>query len=118
MILLITEKLCKLDSRSTHNKIDSREGYQGWQGKNIPPKSYEFGINRKPSLEHRDKHLLSAHFLADFCLDKAPFKRQLPVYNSWVVKVLNLIQLMNKKITLQKLSIIKSFSDDHFLKFT
>lgn len=102
MILFITEKVCKLETRFTHNKIDSREGDQGWQGKNIAPKSYEFGINRKPSLDHRDKHLLSVHFLVDFCLDKAPFKRQSPVHNSWVVKVLNLIQLMNKKVNLTK----------------
>lgn len=97
MILFITDKVCKLEFPSTHKKKDSKKEDRGWQGKNISPKWYEFGINRKPSPDHRDKHLLSGHFLDEFCRDKAPFKRQLPAYNSWVVKVLNLIQLMNKK---------------------
>lgn len=75
MMLFIADKVCKLESRSAHEKTDSKEEDRGWQGKNIYPKWYEFGINRKPSLDHRDKHLLSVHFLVEFCRDKALFKR-------------------------------------------
>lgn len=96
MTLLIADKVCKLEFRSPHKKTIKKKTGAGRE-KYISPKWYEFGINRKPSLDHRDKHLLSVYFLVEFCRDKAPFKRQLPAYNSWVVKVLNLIQLMNKK---------------------